>query len=185
MHTKVTLSLAPGTTRVARSVTEKGLVLSFVSYLICSFIPNPSWGLCSETDENKKPKVETTAAAASLLVWSFSTGLSTVASLGWQQGEGAEGSSWRIGWGLPKGIWCGGLCYHSQQLTLLLTGLYSLQCLLRESTQFLHFWCQAWTWVLWPMDCGQPWVCLIQVKALNLLWTRHFFSSPKIHTLKP
>ena len=90
MHTKVTLSLAPGTTRVARSVNEKGLVLSFVSYLICSFMPNPSWGLCSETDENKKSEVETTAAAASLLVWSFSTGLRTVPSLGWQQGEGAQ-----------------------------------------------------------------------------------------------
>lgn len=139
MHTKVTLSLAPGTTRVTPSVNEKSLVLSFVSYLICSFIPNPPCGLCSETDENKKSKVETTAAAASLLVWSFSTGLSTVPSLGRQQEEGAEGISWRIGRGLPKGIRCGGLCCHSQQLTFLLTGFHSLQCLLRGSTQFLHF----------------------------------------------
>ena len=145
MHTKVTLSLAPGTTRATSSVNEKSLVLSFVSYLNCSFIPNPPCSLCSETDDNKKSKVETAAAAASLLVWSFSTGLSTVPSLVWQQGEGAEGISWRIGWGLPKGIRCGGLCYHSQQLTLLLTGFHNLQCLLKRSTQFLHFRCQAWT----------------------------------------
>lgn len=103
MDTKVTLSLAPGTTRVTHSVNEKGLVLSFVSYLICSFIPNPSCGLCSETDEKKKSKVETTAAAASLLVCSSSTGLSTVPSLGWQQGEGAEGIQLEKWVGAAKG----------------------------------------------------------------------------------
>ena len=40
-------------------------------------------------------------------------------------------------------------------------------------------------WILWPMDCGQPWLFLIQVKALKLLWIRCLFPSPKIHTLKP
>ena len=73
-----------------------------------------------------------------------STRLTTVPFLSWQQVEGAEGISWRTGWGLQKGAWCRGLRYHSQQLTLLLTGSHNLQCLLWGSRQFPHLWCQAW-----------------------------------------